>query len=100
MYTQQKVFNEKLNLAETAFFSIVQDDVYGYIWVFGYHELYAFKVVNGYLEKVNLSSYKLDYNKMFSQIIKDREGNLWAGGLRLRLSFINGKSCYNQQSFT
>ena len=30
-------------------------------------------------QKVDLSSYMFDYNKMFSQIIKDREGNLWAG---------------------
>ena len=70
---------EKLHQPETAFFSVVQDDVYGYIWIFGYHELYAFKVADGHLEKVDLSSYMFDYNKMFSQIIKDREGNLWAG---------------------
>lgn len=79
MYTHQEIFNEKLHQPETAFFSVVQDDVYGYIWIFGYHELYAFKVADGHLEKVDLSSYMFDYNKMFSQIIKDREGNLWAG---------------------
>ncbi len=79
MYTHQEIFNEKLHQPETAFFSVVQDDIYGYIWIFGYHELYAFKVVDGHLEKVDLSSYMFDYNKMFSQIIKDREGNLWAG---------------------
>lgn len=79
MYTQQAIINEKLNIPEVAFFSIVQDDVYDYIWVFGYHKLYAFKAEGGHLKKINISSYMLDYNKMFSQIIKDREGNLWAG---------------------
>lgn len=79
MYIRQEIMNEKLNLPETAFFSVVQDDVYGYIWIFGYLELYAFKAVNGHLEKVDLSTYMFDYNKMFSQLIKDREGNLWAG---------------------
>lgn len=79
MYVQQHVMNEKLHVPETAFFSVVQDEVYHYIWVFGYNGLYAFNVVNNHLEKVDLSAYKLDYHKMFSQLIKDREGNLWAG---------------------
>lgn len=58
------------------FYRMVQDDMEGYIWLLSYDELYAMKCVDGQLHPVDIS-HIMDPHKMFTTMIKDREGNLW-----------------------
>lgn len=79
MYHQQDIFNSTLNSRESIFFSLAQDDMHGYIWALSYSELFALQVNRqGNLEKVDVS-YLAGRNKMYSKILKDRDGNLWLG---------------------
>lgn len=75
---------------ETTFFSMVQDDKYGYLWVMSLSGLYAldFKK-DGTLENIDISSYMQGSSKLFSEIIKDRDNNLWIG------AFSEGAFCIN-----
>ena len=62
---------------ESRFFDVEQDDVCGYLWALSYDRLYAFRITpEGTLEQVELPFY-VDAEKMYTRILKDRDGNLW-----------------------
>ena len=62
---------------ESRFFDVEQDDVCGYLWALSYDRLYAFRITPaGTLEQVELPFY-VDVEKMYTCILKDRDGNLW-----------------------
>ena len=62
---------------ESRFFDVEQDDVCGYLWALSYDRLYAFRITPaGALEQVELPFY-VDAEKMYTRILKDRDGNLW-----------------------
>ena len=78
-YKKQPVINSKDGTEEPVFFSMVEDDVYGYLWMLSYNELYALKP-NGedVPEKADIRDL-VDTDKMYTKILKDRNGNLWLG---------------------
>lgn len=79
MYHKRIIMSSKTNDPEEIFFSMVQDDTFGYLWILSYFELYALKInEKKELEKVDIS-HIIDKNKMFSKLTKDRDGNLWLG---------------------
>lgn len=61
---------------ESAVYSIVQDDVYHYLWFLSYNKLYALDISHGDIKLVDIDS-RVDTQKMYTRILKDREGNLW-----------------------
>lgn len=79
MYHPLNVVNTKLKTPEGTFFSLVQDDVYGYVWALSYNEMYAFELDDDRkLKQADLSGI-IDKNKMFSRLYKDSDGDIWLG---------------------
>lgn len=75
---------------ENTFFSIVQDDKYGYLWVMSLSGLYALDYkTDGTLANIDISSYLQGSSKLYSEIIKDKDNNLWIG------AFSEGAFCIN-----
>lgn len=75
---------------ETTFFSMVQDEKFGYLWVMSLSGLYALDYKkDGSLENIDISSYMQGSSKLFSEIIKDKDNNLWIG------AFSEGAFCIN-----
>lgn len=73
------VTNSRTGQTEPIFYSITQDDTFGYLWLLSYNELYALQPqANKAPLPVNISN-KIDTHMMFTKITKDREGNLWLG---------------------
>lgn len=63
----------------TIFFDITQDEHTGHLWMLSYNMLCVFECTpNGTLVPVAGNTVP-DRNRMFSKILKDREGNLWLG---------------------
>lgn len=59
-----------------AVYSIVQDDVYHYLWFLSYNKLYALDISHDDMKLVDIEGC-VDTQKMYTRIVKDREGNLW-----------------------
>lgn len=80
IYTPLNVINKDRNLPEESFFSIVQDGVRGYVWAMSLSGLYAFEYTdNKTLREIDVSHFFEQTNNIFSEIIRDKEGNLWIG---------------------
>lgn len=68
------------NLLPDIFFDIEQDDVNDYIWALSYAGLIVLKMDNGRIMPVNEFASPLNnLTNIYSDIIKDRDGNLWLG---------------------
>lgn len=79
-YTEVEVLNKENHIKDQTFFSIAQDNKNKYIWVVSFFGIYAFEYTDeGKLRERNVSGMFKDFNKIFSEIIKDRNGNLWIG---------------------
>lgn len=79
MYRRLDIVNSKLKTPESVFFSLVQDDVYGYVWALSYSEMYALDLSeSGEVKQVDISAV-IDKNKMFSRLHKDSDGTIWLG---------------------
>ena len=69
---------------------IVQDDIFGYLWVATYSDLVVFEITEeGMLKQIDTSDFLPQHNKMLSEMIKDREGNLWMAGYNVESSIIS-----------
>lgn len=77
-YKKQQLKVSNSNSDDPIIYSIVQDDVFGYLWMLSYKELHTLKYVGGRLKSIDISKV-IDPHKMFTKIVKDREGNLWLG---------------------
>lgn len=77
-YQRQRVKVTGSQTEDMIFYSMVQDDTFGYLWMLSYNELHALEYKDGTLRPIDISKV-LDSHKMFTKIIKDREGNLWVG---------------------
>ena len=77
-YIRQNVTSPRGRTADSKFFSLEQDGTFGYIWAMSYDNLYAFRYDNttGKLLPVTLPAH-IDTGKMYTKILKDRDGNLW-----------------------
>lgn len=79
-YTKQIIQNKNKIITEDTFFSITEDDKYGLLWFVSISGIYACKKKKGNeLESIDLSNLFKESNNIFSQIIKDKSGNLWIG---------------------
>jgi signal transduction histidine kinase/ligand-binding sensor domain-containing protein/DNA-binding response OmpR family regulator len=80
------------NEPDTHFYSMVQDDVYGYIWTVseeGIHVLDVSEMRSGKtVRKVDISAYKL-LTGTLSEIAKDRNRCLWVGSFSENAFVIN-----------
>lgn len=92
-YQRQVVKISGTDTEDRVFFSMAQDDQFGYLWMLSYDELHAMKYQDGKLVPVDISRI-IDPHKMFTMILKDREGNLWLG------SFDMGYTIYFDHSGT
>lgn len=79
MYHPLNIYNSKLMTAENTFFSLVQDDVYGYVWALSYNEMHAFELDEHREPRQADISDIIDKNKMFSRLYKDSNGDIWLG---------------------
>lgn len=71
-------FSEDPLKTENAFFSIVQDDVNEYVWIMSMAGLHALAYDSkGSLVQVDVHDLFNDYNNIFSEVVKGRDGNLW-----------------------
>lgn len=77
-YTKVKIENTEKQISEDKFFSITQDNKYGYIWVMSGSGISALEYTpNNELKEVDVSYLFKESNNIFSEIIKDNKGNLW-----------------------
>ncbi|KAA6325459.1 Sensor histidine kinase TodS, partial [termite gut metagenome] len=78
MYIHQEITGKERGSPENTFYSIVQDDVNNYIWLMSISGLYALQYTKeGNLKEVDVSYLFEESNNIFSEIIKDKTGNLW-----------------------
>ncbi|KAA6349094.1 Sensor histidine kinase TmoS [termite gut metagenome] len=90
MYVQQHTYNKERQLPDNIFYSMTQDDKNNYIWAMSFSGIYAFEYTKeGNLRNVDVSSLFKYYNNIFSEIIKDRDGNLWIGTFSEGVLYIN-----------
>lgn len=87
MYERMYQRQERELQTDDTFYSIAQDNVSGYIWCISFHGVSAFRYNEGNLEEVDISHLFVNIDKIFSEVIKDRDGNLWLG------SFTEGAYC-------
>lgn len=63
--------------AKTAL-NIVQDDIFNYIWITSWSDLFVYRCTkDGMLERLDTSKFLPQRNKALKNITKDRKGNLW-----------------------
>ena len=78
-YKRHHVINSRTGETEPIFYSMTQDDTFGYLWVLSYNELYALKLTEeAGPVPVDIHD-RVDTHMMYTKILKDREGNLWLG---------------------
>lgn len=76
-YLRRHVLNPRSGETEPIFFSMTQDDTFGYLWLLSYGGLYALQCTDeGELRQIDIQRL-VDTQKMYTRIRKDREGNLW-----------------------
>lgn len=95
MYVYQSVTQNRKDGIDEHIYNMVQDDVHDYIWVVTNTNLLVFRVDNqGMLEQVDTSSFLSGDNKMLSEIIKDKDKNLWVAAYDRKSFIINLQDDY------
>lgn len=92
-YKRHHIINSRSGETEPIFYSMTQDNTFGYLWLLSYNELYALKYTEeGTLEAVDIRDL-VDTHMMYTKIMKDREGNLWLGSydMAYTIFFDNSK---------
>jgi signal transduction histidine kinase/ligand-binding sensor domain-containing protein/DNA-binding response OmpR family regulator len=89
-YTRIPVYNAAGGEEQT-FFSMVQDDHYGYYWLMSLTGLYVFDFdkENTLFHPVDISKHLSGSSKLYSEIIKDKDNNLWIGAYSEGAIFVN-----------
>lgn len=89
-YTRIPVYNTA-GEEENIFFSMVQDDRYGYFWLMSLTGLYVFDYdeQNTALSPIDISEHLSGSSKLYSEIIKDKDNNLWIGAYSEGTIFVN-----------
>ncbi len=80
--TYKKISNPdwESNHNNSRYFSFIQDNYNGYIWAMSLSGLSTYMYNNlGIIEPVNTRNLFQKTNNIFSEIIKDKNGNLWIG---------------------
>ena len=95
--SKAEIDNYNFTEHESRFFSITQDDENGYLWMASTIGLYAFEFIGNHsLHKIDISSLIEKTNNIFSEIIKDKEGNLWISSFGDGIFTINFKKPFVQ----
>lgn len=80
MYMRQPLWVNGKESTEDTFFSVTQDDHNQDIWFMSISGLHVLRYdENNRMKDVDISPLFKDYNNIFSEIIKDSDGNLWIG---------------------
>lgn len=78
MYIRQHIQENGKAITEDTFFSVVQDNRNQFLWFMSISGLHALKYdEDNTLKDVDISYLFDDYNNIFSEIVKDKTGNLW-----------------------
>lgn len=78
MYLKCPIYKYGKQEEENTFFSITQDNSSQYIWVMSLSGIYALKNDPGRsTRQIDVSSLFTTSNNIFSELVKDRKGNLW-----------------------
>ena len=73
-----------------SFFSIQQDNRYGYLWLVSSRGLYAVrKRADNQVETIDISNISSKLNNIFSEMYKDKDGNLWIASFNEGVAYIN-----------
>lgn len=89
-YVPAKSFQGEELPKNGSFFSIQQDDKHGYIWLVTTRGLFVIKKrADNLMEKVDISEISSKLNNIFSEIYKDKSGNLWIASFNEGVSIIN-----------
>lgn len=89
MYSHVDVENED-RWSECGCFSIAQDDKYGYIWIVSTQGLYALQKRPGdVIVEADISQITSKLNNIFSEIVKDKAGNLWIAAFNEGVSMVD-----------
>lgn len=73
-----------------SFFSIQQDDRYGYLWLVSSRGLYAVrKRADNLVETIDISNISSKLNNIFSEMYKDKAGILWIASFNDGVAYIN-----------
>ena len=76
-YRDINIMNKEKHQPENIFYSIVEDNSFGYIWIMSTSGIYAFEYgEKGSLQEVDISELFTNNNNIYSEIIKDNAGNL------------------------
>ncbi len=92
-YKRHHIINSRSGETEPIFYSMTQDNTFGYLWLLSYNELYALQYTEeGTLVSVDIHDL-VDTHMMYTKIMKDREGNLWLGSydMAYTIFFDNSK---------
>lgn len=92
-YKRHHIINSRSGETEPIFYSMTQDNTFGYLWLLSYNELYALQYTEeGTLVPVDIHDL-VDTHMMYTKIMKDREGNLWLGSydMAYTIFFDNSK---------
>lgn len=79
MYKEVEVRSRrKQSNKEELFYSVLQDDQQGYVWVMSFSGITAFKYAHsGNIKEADVSHLFTNTNNVFSDLYKDLDGNLW-----------------------
>ncbi len=78
MYLKCPIYKYGKQEEENTFFSITQDNSSQYVWVMSLSGIYALKNDQGKsTRQIDVSSLFTGSNNIFSELMKDRKGNLW-----------------------
>ena len=76
--------------------SIVQDNVFHYLWVTTLDNLFAFRILpDERLQQVDISAISPPGNKLLFKMLKDHQGNIWVSAIDRKsfiLTFNNGNT--------
>ena len=94
-YRPFPIFNKEKKSSEKIFFGIAEDRADGYIWLMSNSGLYVFEYdENDRLSEVDVSGVFDKYNNIYSEIITDKDGNLWIASFYEGALYVNfNKPC-------
>ncbi len=103
IYTEIPVRNKRRNNEkEQLFYNVVQDDHFGYIWVMSFSGITAFEYTSsGDIREKDVSGLFANTNNIFTDLHKDRDGNLWVAAFGDGILTINfNKPSIQNRSFS
>lgn len=90
MYKKCLVYKKGSLSPEKAFYGIVQDNSLGYLWLMSFSGIYALQYEDeNTISQIDVSYLFQGLNNIYSDIIKDRTGNLWVAAFDEGVFSIN-----------